>query len=277
MADEPCCRISKKVQICLAFGLLVAVAVVGVLMWLHLYKWNGQGTTEHFADIILGRCSNYTRIVQPALRNVDCQKIQEAFKDAFISKNPCNITEEDYRPLMKLTTQTIPCSKTILWSKTKEMAHQYTRVHRDMFTLEDTLLGYMADGLMWCGDSGTSEMNYRSCPHWKKDCPNNPVSVFWKMASHRFADAACGVVYVILNGSLSNTFDENSTFGSVEIINLHPEKVQALHAWVIHDVGGVPSDSCMTSSINKLKSITSQRKIAFRCQHNTGLPHSLRM
>lgn len=25
-----------------------------------------------------------------------------------------------------------------------------------MFTLEDTLLGYMADGLRWCGDSGSS-------------------------------------------------------------------------------------------------------------------------
>nr|XP_012593006.1 ADP-ribosyl cyclase/cyclic ADP-ribose hydrolase 1 [Microcebus murinus] len=280
MADERCCRISKKVQICLAVGLLVAVAVlavVGVLKWLQRPKWNGRGTTDNFAGMVLERCNVYTQMLQPALRNVDCQKIQEAFKSSSISKNPCNITEEDYQPLVKLTTQTIPCGKTVLWSKAKETAHEYTRGDREMFTLEDTLLGYLADGLTWCGDAGTSEMNYRSCPHWKKDCPNNPVSVFWKMASRRFADAACGVVYVILNGSISNPFDENSTFGSVEINNLRPEKVQALHAWVIHDVGGVPSDPCMTSSINKLKSITSQRKIAFRCRHNAGLPHSLRI
>lgn len=25
-----------------------------------------------------------------------------------------------------------------------------------MFTLENTLLGYMADGLKWCGDAGSS-------------------------------------------------------------------------------------------------------------------------
>uniref|UniRef100_A0A8C8YV88 ADP-ribosyl cyclase/cyclic ADP-ribose hydrolase 1 n=1 Tax=Prolemur simus TaxID=1328070 RepID=A0A8C8YV88_PROSS len=269
MADELCCRIPKKVQICLAVGLLVAVAVlavVGVLKWLQPHKWNGPGTTEHFAAIVLGRCSNYTQTAPLAPRNVDCQKIQETFKNAFISKNPCNITEEDYQPLMKLTTQTIPCNKTLFWSRAKQVAHQYTQLHQDMFTLEDTLLGYLADGLMWCGDAGTSEVDHQSCPDWKKDCPNNPVSVFWKIASQRFAEAACGVVHVILNGTISKTFDENSTFGSVEVIHLRPERVQALHAWVIYNVE-VPSDPCMASSINKLKSIVTQRNIAFRCQH----------
>ena len=35
------------------------------------------------------------------------------------------------------------------------MAHQYTKVQREMFTLEDTLLGYIADDLSWCGDAGS--------------------------------------------------------------------------------------------------------------------------
>ncbi|KAK2115528.1 hypothetical protein P7K49_006154 [Saguinus oedipus] len=45
---------------------------------------------------------------------------------------------------------------TLLWSRTKDLAHQYTQVQRDVFTLEDTLLGYLADDLTWCGEFETS-------------------------------------------------------------------------------------------------------------------------
>lgn len=34
--------------------------------------------------------------------------------------------------------------------------HQYIKSQPEMFTLENTLLGYMADGLKWCGDAGSS-------------------------------------------------------------------------------------------------------------------------
>ena len=33
--------------------------------------------------------------------------------------------------------------------------HEYAWVQRELFTLENTLLGYMADGLRWCGDPGS--------------------------------------------------------------------------------------------------------------------------
>ncbi|KAJ8790050.1 hypothetical protein J1605_004802 [Eschrichtius robustus] len=120
----------------------------------------------------------------------DCQKIREAFRNAFISKDPCSATEEDYHPLMKLVNQTVPCDKTVFWSKTKKLAHQYTKVQREMFTLEDTLLGYIADDLSWCGDAGSHVCMLR-----------HGVFVF------KFAANACGVVQVVLNGSISNAFD----------------------------------------------------------------------
>eukprot|EP00069_Balaena_mysticetus_P007330 bmy_19094T0 len=187
----------------------------------------------------------------------DCQKITEAFRNAFISKYPCSATEEDYYPLMKLVHQTVPCDK---------LAHRYTKVQREMFTLEDTLLGYMADDLSWCGDAGSYELNYQSCPHWKKDCSNNFVSVFWDLLSKRFAENACGVAQVVLNGSISNAFDRKSTFGRVEVHNLNPKKVHTLQAWVIRDLGKFPSDSCSGSSINDLRLIIKQRNIKFTCQ-----------
>ncbi|XP_073898679.1 ADP-ribosyl cyclase/cyclic ADP-ribose hydrolase 1 isoform X2 [Castor canadensis] len=204
----------------------------------------------------------------PGPRDKDCLKIMDAFKGAFISKNPCSITKEDYEPLIKMDTQTIPCNKTLFWSKSKELAHQYTWVQGKMLTLEDTLLGYIADDLQWCGDPSTSEMNYESCPHWKKNCPNNPRSVFWHVISQKFAEAACGVVQVMLNGSRDEPFDKNSTFGSVEVFHLHPNKVHTLQAWVMHDIERVSSDSCSGPSINELKLIVNKRNITFVCQNN---------
>lgn len=47
-------------------------------------------------------------------------------------------------------------SQTLFWSKSKHLAHQYTLVQGSIFTLEDTLLGYIADDLRWCGDPSTS-------------------------------------------------------------------------------------------------------------------------
>ncbi|VFV31323.1 adp-ribosyl cyclase 1-like [Lynx pardinus] len=124
------------------------------------------------------------------------------------AQDPCGSTEQDYEPLMELTNQTVPCDKTLLWSKTNELVHEYAWVQRELFTLENTLLGYMADGLRWCGDPGSPEMNYQSCPDRRTDCSNNSVSVFWNTVSKRFAEDACGVVHVLLNGSVHNTFDE---------------------------------------------------------------------
>ncbi|XP_025742890.1 ADP-ribosyl cyclase/cyclic ADP-ribose hydrolase 1 [Callorhinus ursinus] len=272
--EEPCCNISKKTLICLCvfFGLLIAVIIavpVGILMWRPPPKqWKGEGTTAHLYEILLGRCYTYTQIVRPELGHKDCQKIGKAFTKAFLSKDPCSSTEQDYQPLMELTDEPVPCDKTLFWSKSSELAHDYTRVRQDMFTLEDTLLGYMADGLKWCGDPGSSEMNYHSCPDWREDCSNNSFSVFWNTVSKRFAEDACGVVHVVLNGSIRNTFDERSTFGRVEVFNLRPEKVNRLQAWVMHDLGSVHSDSCSSSSVNDLKQILKRRSITFSCQNN---------
>ncbi|XP_036982758.2 ADP-ribosyl cyclase/cyclic ADP-ribose hydrolase 1 [Artibeus jamaicensis] len=277
--EKPCCALSRKAKIRLGIllSVLVALAIVAVVVVFGVLKlgqapsyrqWNGTGTTPHFLEIVLGRCYTYTQIKRPELRHADCQEIVKAFQNAFLSKDPCGSREEDYQPLMKLISQAIPCNKTVFWSKSGELAHQYTQVQQEMFTLEDTLLGYLADGLRWCGDTGSSEMNYQSCPDWRKDCRNNTMSVFWNAVSRRFAENACGMVQVVLNGSISNTFDKNSTFGRVEIYNLHSEKVSTLQAWVMHDLEEAHSHTCSSSLIEDLQLIVEKRNIAFTCQDN---------
>ncbi|KAM5339576.1 ADP-ribosyl cyclase/cyclic ADP-ribose hydrolase 1 [Glossophaga mutica] len=272
--EKPCCNLSKKAKIWLSILCILVVGaivmvVVGVLKLGQApthKEWSGNGTTPYFPEIVLGRCYTYTRFKRPELRHKDCQEIVKAFQNAFLSKDPCSSREQDYQPLMKLTSQDIPCNKAIFWSKSRELVHQYTQVQQEMFTLEDTLLGYLADGLRWCGDAGSSEMNYKSCPDWRKDCRNNTVSVFWDTVSRQFAENACGVVQVVLNGSISNIFDKNSTFGRVEIHNLHPEKIPTLQAWVIHDLEGPLSHTCSSYLINDLRQIVEKRNIMFICQ-----------
>ncbi|KFW78992.1 ADP-ribosyl cyclase 1, partial [Phalacrocorax carbo] len=199
----------------------------------------------------------------------DCLKIWETLKHAFIYKNPCNITSEDYQPLMELASHRIPCNKSLFWSKTSDLAHRYTKSNQNFLTLEDTLLGYMADRISWCGDpSAPGRINYESCPK-RSECESNPSSVFWKMASKMFAEAACGVVQVMLNGSVeAGAFRSSSIFGSIEIFNLNPDKVSEVHIWLMHDIGGPQSESCSGHSIKRLKSILEERNFKITCEDN---------
>ncbi|XP_032629825.1 ADP-ribosyl cyclase/cyclic ADP-ribose hydrolase 1 isoform X2 [Chelonoidis abingdonii] len=204
---------------------------------MQLLQWKGRGTTKNLQEVILGRCYNYITTVNPELRDKDCQNIWETMQKAFIYKNPCNITTEDYQPLLDLASHPIPCNKSLFWSKTSDLVHRYTKTNHHFLTLEDTLLGYMADGVSWCGNPSSPGINYESCPKWS-ECESNPSSVYWKMASKMFAEAACGVVQVMLNGSIeAGAFRSNS-------------------------------ESCTGRSITRLKSILEERNLRVSCEDN---------
>ncbi|XP_042326526.1 ADP-ribosyl cyclase/cyclic ADP-ribose hydrolase 1 [Sceloporus undulatus] len=233
-----------------------------------LLEWKGKGTTKHLREIILGRCYNYLATMNSELRDKDCLKIWELLENAFMYKNPCSMTEEDYQPLMDLARHSVPCNKSLFWSKTNDLVHRYTKANQDFVTLEDTLLGYIADGISWCGNPTSPGVNYNSCPKWT-ECESNPSSVYWKMASKMFAEAACGTVQVMLNGSIeAGAFRSNSIFGNVEILNLNPDKVSRMHIWLMHDIDGPQSEFCTGHSITKLKEILESRKISVYCEDN---------
>ncbi|KAM7243426.1 hypothetical protein CapIbe_005920 [Capra ibex] len=274
MAD--CCT-RKKLCYCLLLCFLVAGitgGAIGIHKWYYsgLNRWHGRGSTPDFQDIIEDRCDTYTQRIRPDSRSRNCQEIKQAFMSAFISKDPCKATKEDYRRLIDLADSTVPCNKRVLWSKTKELAGEYAKA-RGLVTLEDTLLGSLADGLSWCGEPGSSDLNTWSCPDWKKDCRTNYLTVFWEVLSERFAESACGTVQVVLDGSLENAFNEMSIFGRVEAPNLKP--MVTLQAWLVHDPGKPPRDSCSGSSITKLKSILSERNVRFICRDNLSKNLSL--
>ncbi|NXN10710.1 CD38 hydrolase, partial [Indicator maculatus] len=142
----------------LVVALVLAVVLASLLTHreeeddLKMLKWKNRGTTKNLQEVVLGRCYNYVTARYPELGDKDCLKIWDSLKHAFIYKNPCNITSEDYQPLMELANHAIPCNKSLFWSKTNDLVHRYTKSNQNFLTLEDTLLGYIADRVSWCGD-----------------------------------------------------------------------------------------------------------------------------
>jgi hypothetical protein len=64
----------------------------------------------------------------------------------------------------------------------KDLAHEYADEGVRFVTLEDSLIGYVVDGLVWCGQGNPPGMNYSRCPSWN-DCPSEASEAFWGMAS----------------------------------------------------------------------------------------------
>lgn len=51
-----------------------------------------------------------------------------------------------------------PCAQALFWSKTRKLMHSYAAVVGQFWTLEDTLVGYMFNDLIWCAQEEDSGM-----------------------------------------------------------------------------------------------------------------------
>ncbi|KAL2085997.1 hypothetical protein ACEWY4_019317 [Coilia grayii] len=101
---------------------------------------------------------------------------------AFVGRDPCDVPPEAYDSLMDTAPRNPACNRTLFWSKTKDIVHAFTEKRNCYLTLEDTALGSILDGLIWCGKNDSQETLTTACPGWS-DCVNNPVRSFWKRAS----------------------------------------------------------------------------------------------
>ncbi|XP_075050784.1 ADP-ribosyl cyclase/cyclic ADP-ribose hydrolase 1-like [Mixophyes fleayi] len=230
-------------------------------------KWSGPGTSQNLRNILVGRCFHYMSLY-PDVGQKNCYGIWDALINAVYRKNPCNITEEDYEQLANVTGQTIPCDKTLLWSRTNDLVHRYTKATENFVTLEDTFLGFLFNGLMWCGKTSGPGMNFKSCPAWNA-CDNNAISSFWKMASATFARTSCGVVNVMLNGSTDGAIArKESILRTVEIPSMDPANVSEVKLWVIDDITGEDRNSCNSESLLELKKYIEEHKLKYSCIDN---------
>ncbi|XP_010012375.1 PREDICTED: ADP-ribosyl cyclase/cyclic ADP-ribose hydrolase 2-like, partial [Nestor notabilis] len=131
----------------------------------------------------------------------NCSEIWEAFKSAFINKDPCSILPEDYELFINLSLHTIPPNKSSLfWENNHLLVNSFAGRGRRYMSLADTLFGCFGDFLNWCGQANSIELDYESCPT-TEECENNAVESFWRMTSITYAQHSSGVIHVLLNGS----------------------------------------------------------------------------
>ncbi|XP_016348821.1 ADP-ribosyl cyclase/cyclic ADP-ribose hydrolase 1 [Sinocyclocheilus anshuiensis] len=241
------------------------------------------GTTPNLKQIVIGRCFEYVTLANLNPR-YNCEKIWQEFEMAVVRSSPCDVRVKDYQKMFQVITQTLPCGKLLFWSKTRDLMHSYVAVTGSFWTLEDTLLGFMFNDLIWCGQQERERgFDYQSCPKWSA-CLNHPVYSLWKQASQNFAMAACGNITVLLNGSIHHAFNKKSMFGSVELENLNPRMVTHVHIKVIYNLEGPFLESCTQGSILGLIEVFKKRGFHWTCTDNdlwltqeggTGKPRSL--
>ncbi|KAG7231226.1 hypothetical protein INR49_012057 [Caranx melampygus] len=167
----------------------------------------------------------------------DCEEIWREFEEAVVRQSSCNVTVEDYHPMFYAVPQTWPCDRFLFWSKTRTLMHSYAAVVRNFWTLEDTLVGFMFNDLIWCGQDEDTEM-------------------------------ACGNITVLLNGSIVNAFNRRSMFGSVELDSLNPQRVNYVNIKVVTNLEGPYIESCSYGSIVDLIQILQSRGFRWTCTDN---------
>uniref|UniRef100_UPI0037E913E3 ADP-ribosyl cyclase/cyclic ADP-ribose hydrolase 1-like n=1 Tax=Semicossyphus pulcher TaxID=241346 RepID=UPI0037E913E3 len=213
-----------------AIGCTVAVVVVVVIVVPSVLL---TAQKPEFVETFMEKCLEF-----PEEKQI-CESKWAAFEQAYVGKNHCNVSEGNYNQLFSETPYDHPCNKTMFWSKAHDLVHEFTEKTRCLFTLEDTLLGHVLNGLSWCGKTGSSDTFTEHC----EDCKPNPVSSFWKIASTRFAQHACGEASVMLDGERKEPYDANSFFGGVEVPQLKPPKVTNLTVVLVAKESGCTCES----------------------------------
>ncbi|KAI8497934.1 GPI inositol deacylase [Branchiostoma belcheri] len=230
-----------------------------------------NGTTLHLEEIFLGRCWDFQRLwkVSP---DINCTGLWDKFFHAFSNRDPCDQKPSYYDDFFSASAFDTPSAeKTLFWSGTTVLAHEYSNDGLRYTTLEDTLPGYVLNGLRWCGSLSEPWYNEKTCP---KCPPSVPWDSFWRAASRSFAKRARGDVFVMLSGTRKDqegkpidAFVNTSYFGMEELPNLDQQKVSKVNVWVMHDLIVVPPyrEACGKGSLIQLDQELSRRGFLMDC------------
>ncbi|XP_075308717.1 ADP-ribosyl cyclase/cyclic ADP-ribose hydrolase 1-like isoform X2 [Odontesthes bonariensis] len=242
-------RRTRRCLVLSVVAVLVLIIIVAVVLGLTLTRRSNE-----LKPVFLDRCQKF--------KDSNCEQIWDAFQQAYVNRDPCQVPMEAYDPLIALAPFKPSCNRVMLWSKTKEVVHDFTEKRDCFVTLEDTLLGSVLDGLTWCGKQGSSETLTTGCPGWT-DCDNNPVRSFWNRISARFADVACGDVTAMLNGSIITPFSPTSVFASIEVKRLNSTRVRSLTVVLVTQENAVTN--CTNGSLKNLQMVLDEG-IQYNCK-----------
>lgn len=242
-------RRRKRCVILIVIVVLIVIVIIAVVLGLTLRQ-----NKSEFESTFLSRCEKFDQ--------TDCQKVWDAFEQAYVNKDPCKVAVEAYDPLIVAAPFKPQCNRMIFWSKTKDVVHGFTEKRDCFVTLEDTLLGSVLDGLTWCGKEGSKGTFTTGCPRWS-ECENNPVRSFWRRISAAFADVACGDVTAMLSGSIDTPFNPTSIFASIEVVRFQASRIKSLNVVMVLQQNA--KSNCTDPSLNNLRQ-SLDTGITYRCK-----------
>lgn len=228
-----------------------------------------KGTTTNIKEVFKGRCWDYdvTRYISDLPRvETSCDQLWDLFFKAFSYQPPCAVALENYQPYLREAAQLLPTNKVLFWSGVFNLAHQYGDYGQRYVTLEDTLVGYLANSITWCGQSIDPGYNVTRCPAWD-DCPLEAAESFWAGASMTFAQRAKGEVLLMLDGSNpeKNAYRRDSFFGKFELPNL-TKAVTKVSVIVSHVLDKPKRDVCGNGSLSLLEADVTEYGFDYECQ-----------
>ncbi|XP_029003534.1 ADP-ribosyl cyclase/cyclic ADP-ribose hydrolase 1-like [Betta splendens] len=223
-------------------GVIVGVSVAAVIMVAGLSFGLTMGK-KGFISTFMTNCGKH--------KGANCPKIWEAFSQAYVGKNSCEVPMEAYDSLIQRAPIEPMHSTALLWSKTDGFQQRY-KTNTKSLVLGDTLLGSLLGNETWCGKEGSEETITSGCPSWgENDCENNPVRSFWKRASAAFADAARGDVTALLNADIDDPFSPTSMFRSIEIKRLRHPMVESMKVVLV--TKNYPGNNCEKPFLEDLR------------------------
>ncbi|KAK0064644.1 ADP-ribosyl cyclase/cyclic ADP-ribose hydrolase [Biomphalaria pfeifferi] len=231
-----------------------------------------QGTTPNIKEVFIGRCWDYQEIRYNTILPIEqknCSHLWDLFFKAFSYHAPCDVRQVNYDQYLQEAKQSLPANKALFWSGIYNLAHQFSDNGINYVTLEDTLIGYLANSLTWCGQENYPGMNFSACPTWT-DCPLEASESFWSGASTTFAAAAIGPVVLMVDGSNPNkpAYRRDSFFGKYELPGLNVSKVPSVQVIVTHALGAVKLEVCGNGTLVTLQNDIEARGMTYTCDDN---------
>lgn len=98
---------------------------------------NGASTNQ-LQSIFIGNCNAFVNVVQQTncdvqSMNVNCNDLWIQFSRVILNKNLCQLTQDDFQPLMANTNYPMKPDKSMFWSGTYHMAHHSKYLFRQLF------------------------------------------------------------------------------------------------------------------------------------------------
>jgi ADP-ribosyl cyclase 1 len=233
----------------------------------------GRASPRNLAEIVIGRCEEYQRVVHPELFQQNelknCTDLWLKLRKAFADKGPCDVTVESYQDFVDAAAHKIDTQdKVMYWSgSVYPMVVNFAHIKSNQYvTIREILAAYVIRNMEdFCGQVAPPGINYESdCPAWGS-CPLLAVTSFWTALSKNFAKEVKGTVHLMLDGSAREPYRRTSIFAHSELKNLDAARTPSLHVHLAYNLNGPIKEKCGEGTIALLREDVEKKGMKFKC------------